>query len=160
MSNAQVRIEARVKQPLRCSAEQLYDAWLDPTQIREWMASSLKAIGLAGDVQRVETNPLVGGKFCFSDLRNGAEAIHVGRYLVLERPHEIVFTWIVGSTVEEAEKEGNHSKATLTIEPAGDGCVATMVHEMDAKWVEYVSRTEASWTRMLKAIEAQVLEEA
>lgn len=150
-------VEARVSVPLRCPPEHLYDAWLDPKQIRQWMASSLKSIGLAGDLERIETDPRVGGKFCFSDMRNGAEAIHVGRYLTLERPKQIVFTWMVGESVEEAEKEANPSKVTLSIEPAPDGCIATLVHEMDAQWAEYVSRTEASWSRMLKAVESLVV---
>ncbi len=151
-------IEARSQQSLSCSAEHLYDAWLDPEKVREWMANSLKSIGLAGDMRRVETDPRVGGTFCFSDMRNDAEAIHVGRYLVLERPHTIVFTWMVGNSVEEAEKEANPSKVTLSIEAAGGGCFATIVHEMDAKWAEYVSRTEASWSRMLKAVDALLQE--
>jgi hypothetical protein len=42
---------------------------------------------------------------------------------------------------------------TLTIRSEPDGCVATIVHELDAKWVEYVSRTEAGWTRILRSID-------
>lgn len=150
------KVEARVSQELRCTSEQLYDAWLDPKQISQWMASSLKSIGLAGDLKRMETDPRVGGRFCFSDMRNGAEAIHVGSYLALERPSLICFTWIAGMNVVDAEM-ANPSKVTLTIEPAPNGCIATLVHEMDAQWAEYVSRTEASWARMLRAIEALVV---
>lgn len=156
-NSASATVEARVSEPLRCSPEQLYDAWLDPQQIRQWMASSLKSIGLAGDLKRIETDPRVGGKFCFSDMRNGGEAIHVGSYLALERPRLICFTWIAGMNVVDAETEANPSKVTLTIEPAPNGCIATLVHEMDAQWAEYVSRTEASWARMLRAIEALVV---
>lgn len=148
------RIEARVGEQLRCTPEQLFSAWLEPPQIRQWMASALKTYGLPGELRRIETDARVGGKFCFSDMRNGAEAVHVGSYLELERPRRIVFTWMVGATAEEAEKETNPSKVTLKIEPAADGCIATMVHEMDAKWAEYVSRTEDGWRRMLRAIEA------
>ena len=36
--------------------------------------------------------------------------------------------------------EENNSVVTLTIEPTDDGCVATIVHSMDAKWAEYVNR--------------------
>lgn len=147
------RIEARVNLQLHCSPEQLYDAWLDPEQIRAWMSQSLKSFGLTGELRRIETDPRVGGKFCFSDMRNGVEAIHVGRYLTLERPRVIAFTWMIGESVEEAEKEEHPSKVTLTIEPAEGGCLARMVHEMDAKWADYVTRTEDGWTRMLKAIE-------
>jgi uncharacterized protein YndB with AHSA1/START domain len=152
------KIEARVQEELRCSPEQLYDAWLDPISFRKWMASALKSFGLPGDLRRIETDPRVGGKFCFSDRRNGGEAVHVGNYLVLDRPRRIAFTWQVGQTVEEAEKNTELSRVTLTIEPATGGCTATMVHEMDPKWAEYVARTEDGWRRMLKAIEAQIRE--
>lgn len=148
------RVEAQVKQQLHCTPEQLYDAWLDPQLIRQWMEKSLKTMGLAGDLKRIETDPRVGGKFCFSDMRNGVEAIHVGSYLELDRPNRIMFTWMAGTSVEEAEKEPNPSKVSITIESATGGCVATMIHEMDAQWAEYVTRTKASWTRMLKSIES------
>jgi uncharacterized protein YndB with AHSA1/START domain len=142
------RIEARSQQELNCSAEQLYDAWLDPEKIRIWMSSSLKSFGLSGDLRRIETDPRLGGRFCFSDMRNGFEAVHVGEYLVLDRPRKIVFTWIPGASSDANEVP---SKVTLLIEPVADGCAATILHEMDAKWAEYLSRTEDSWSRMLKA---------
>lgn len=142
------RIAARSHQALKCTSEQLYDAWLDPKKIREWMANSLKSFGLPGEIRRVETDPRIGGRFCFSDLRNGTEVVHVGEYLDLERPRRIVFTWIVG---EPAPGDESPSKVTLIIEPCDGGCLATIVHEMDARWAEYVSRTEDGWRRMLTA---------
>ena len=66
----------------------------------------------------------------------------------LAPPRKIVFTWIV----DESE-EGDPSVVTLTIEPEAEGCVATIVHGMDAKWIEYVSQTESGWARMLRAVE-------
>lgn len=150
------RIEARVEQKLRCTAAQLYDAWIQPELIRKWLASSLKSIGLTGELRRVETDPRIGGKFCFSDLRNGQEAVHVGEYLELHRPHKIAFTWIVG----DVPANELPSQVVLRIASEGNGCVATMVHEMDAKWAEYVSRTEKSWSRMLTAIDQLYLPEA
>ncbi len=82
--------------------------------------------GLAGDIKRVEIDARVGGKFFFSDMRDGTEARHWGTYLELDRPRKIVFTWIV----DESE-EADPSKVTLTIEPDPDGCIATIVHEME-----------------------------
>jgi hypothetical protein len=43
---------------------------------------------------------------------------------------------------------------TLTIEPQANGCVPTIVHEMDRQWQDYVSRTEAGWSRMLASVAA------
>ena len=134
------KIEARATHRFKASADRVYDAWLNPAQSRSWMAASLKTIGLAGDIQRVEIDARVGGKFFFSDLRDGEEARHWGTYLQLDRPRRIVFTWIV-----DASEEGDPSKVTLTIDPEADGCVAAIVHEMDAQWIEYVSQTESGW---------------
>ncbi len=142
------KIEARVTHRFKASAEQVYDAWLDPAQVRLWMAASLKSLGLAGDIERVEIDARVGGMFFFSDLRDGTEARHWGTYLELDRPRKIVFTWIV----DESE-EADPSVVTLTIESEADGCTATIVHALDAKWIEYVSRTEGGWGRMLHEVE-------
>jgi uncharacterized protein YndB with AHSA1/START domain len=76
------------------------------------------------------------------------EARNWGTYLELDRPRKIAFTWIV----DEAE-EANPSTVTLTIQPEPEGCVATIVHEMDAKWADYESRTESGWARMLDEVE-------
>ena len=142
------KIEARVTHRMKASAERVYDAWLNPAQARMWMAASLRSFGLAGDIQRVEIDARVGGKFFFSDLRDGTEARHWGSYLELDRPRKIVFTWIV----DESEEE-DPSVVTLTIEPEADGCVATIVHELDAKWSEFISQTESGWARMLQAVD-------
>jgi uncharacterized protein YndB with AHSA1/START domain len=143
------RIEAKVTHRFKAAAERVYDAWLDPAKVRLWLKSALTAAGLPGDIQRIEIDARVGGKFFFSDLRNGVEAKHWGSYLELERPRKIVFTWIV----DESE-EANPSKVTLTIQPEQQGCTVTLVHEMDAEWADYLSRTEQGWARMLAATDA------
>jgi uncharacterized protein YndB with AHSA1/START domain len=145
------RIQARVSHRFKASAERVYDAWLDPAQVRSWMASALKGLGLAGDIRRVEIDARVGGKFFFSDMREGTEAKHWGTYLELDRPRKIVFTWIVSE-----DEESNPSTVTLTIEPESDGCLATIVHELDAKWLDYVAQTEAGWGGMQDAIEREL----
>jgi uncharacterized protein YndB with AHSA1/START domain len=141
-------IEARATHRFHVPAELVYDAWLDPGSARVWMAAALRTWGLAGDLRRIEIDPRVGGKFFFSDIRNGEEARHWGTYLELDRPRKIVFTWIV----DESE-EANPSKVTLTIEPEPDGCTATIVHEMDAQWIDYMAQTESGWSRMLAEVE-------
>ncbi len=142
------KIEAKVTHRFKATAERVYDAWLNPAQVRLWMTAALKSIGLSGDIQRIEIDAQVGGKFFFSDLRDGTEARHWGTYLELERPRKIVFTW----TIDESA-EADPSVVTLTIEPEADGCVATIVHEMDAQWIEYISQTEKGWAGMLHEIE-------
>ncbi len=141
-------IEARVTHRFKATAERVYDAWLDPERVRLWIAAALKTWGLPGEIERIEIDARVGGKFFFSDIRDGKPARHWGTYLELDRPRKIVFTWIV----DESE-EANPSTVTLTIQPEPDGCVATIVHEMDQEWAEYVAQTESGWGRMLQAVD-------
>jgi uncharacterized protein YndB with AHSA1/START domain len=142
------KIEARVTHRYKAAAERVYDAWLNTEQVRSWMAAATKSLGLAGDLRRVEIDARVGGRFFFSDMRDGQEARHWGTYLELDRPRKIVFTWIV----DESE-EADPSTVTLTIQPEPEGCTATIVHEMDAQWVDYLSRTENGWARMLHEVD-------
>ncbi len=146
------KIEARVSHRFNASAERVFDAWLTPELVRVWMAAALRSFGLAGDIKRIEIDAHVGGKFLFSDMRDGQEARPWGPYLELDRPRKIVFTWIVDESAE-----ADPSKVTLTIEPESEGCVATLVHEMDARWADYVSRTEGGWSRMLAEIDRIVV---
>ena len=142
------KIEAKVTHQFSCGPERVYDAWLDPTKIRVWMAKALQSHGLEGDIRRIDVDPRVGGKFFFTDMRPGGEARHWGSYLELDRPHRIVFTWIVDESQEEKP-----SKVTLNMTPDGGGGVVTIVHEMDAEWSDYVERTESGWSRMLAAVD-------
>ena len=143
------QIEARAQHRFQAPPERVFDAWLDPEKVRVWMAAALREMGLPGDIREVQIEPRVGGSFVFSDFREGMEARHWGKYLELDRPRRLVFTWIVDES-EEAEP----SRVILTIEPDGDDCLATVVHQMDSSWAAYVSRTEQGWTRMLKAIDS------
>ncbi|MEW4451569.1 SRPBCC domain-containing protein [Bremerella sp. JC817] len=142
------KIEARTSYTFPVAAEKVYDAWLEPASIRVWLSHSLKSHGLMGEIVRVDVDPKVGGQFFFSDRRGESIAEHWGRYLQLERPEKIAFTWIV-----DASQEEDPSIVTLSLHPTATGCEATIVHQMDAEWIEYVERTAEGWQRMLANID-------
>ncbi len=143
------KIEAKVTHRFKSSADRVYEAWLDPKKARHWMEAALTRLGLAADIRRVEIDPRVGGSFFFSDMRDGTEAKHWGTYLELDRPRKIVFTWIT-----DEKEEDDLSKVTLTIDPDGQGCIASIVHDMHPNWSEYIPQTEKGWSSMLRAIDA------
>jgi uncharacterized protein YndB with AHSA1/START domain len=142
------KVAARVMHHFDASAERVYDAWLEPEKIRVWMEAALIEWGVSGELRRIEVDARVGGRFFFSDMREAGEAKHWGTYLELDRPHRIVFTWMV-----DASQENDPSVVTITIKPDGDGCVATIVHEMSPEWASYVEKVEGGWSRMLRAID-------
>jgi uncharacterized protein YndB with AHSA1/START domain len=145
------KIQARVTHRFNAPAERVFDGWLQPESVRQWMKAALMEMGLAGEIRQVRVDARVGGSFFFSDMRDGQEARHWGKYIEFDRPRRLVFTWIT----DESE-ESDPSKVTLTIDSEGSGCVATIVHEMDKAWAEYVARTEKGWVLMLGAIASLV----
>ena len=142
-------VEAKVTYNFKASPERVFDAWLDPSMVRKWMSLASPLLG-AMDVRRIEIDPRVGGRFTFSDMREAGEAVHWGFYREIDRPRRLVFTWFTSPE----EEEENTSVVTLTIEPTGDGCVATIVHSMDAQWAEYIKQTERGWHSLLTQIDS------
>lgn len=141
------RVEARVTHHFDASEEQVFDAWLDPDQVRVWMG--LPHDGGSVDVRRVEIDARVGGRFTFSDMREGGEAVHWGEYRTVARPHRLVFTWWTSSEEEEEDT----SVVTVTIAGDDSGCTLTLVHQMDAKWTDQVDSATAAWGSMLRRID-------
>ena len=146
-------VHAQVTHSFPASAEQVFDAWLSPELVAQWMSATLRSHGLTGEMRRVEINPQVGGRFVFSDLRNGVEPAHWGTYQVIDRPRKLVFSWF---TSPEAETEAA-SLVTINIQSAGTGSLVTLVHRMPAAYADYVERTEKSWGRMMDHIESLIL---
>lgn len=143
------RVHARTAHHFTSDPARVFDAWLDPGLVRVWLRAALLELGVPGDITTVAIDPRVGGAFEFSDRRVEGEARHWGRYLRLDRPREIAFTWITDPSEEE-----DPSIVTVTITPEGAGCRVEVVHEMSPEWRDYLDRTALAWARMLRGIEA------
>jgi uncharacterized protein YndB with AHSA1/START domain len=137
----QVRIRRRFDVP----AERVFDAWLDPRLIGQWMfGPALRE----EEILRIAVDARVGGAFSFLVRREQQALDHVGQYLEIDRPRRLAFSWGIGSA-SEAE-----SRVTIDIVPRDAGCELTLIHRMHPKWAEYAGRTEAGWTRMLDVLAA------
>lgn len=124
-------------------AERVFDAWIDPTKVREWMM----APG-ASEITRMEIDARVGGKFCFVVRRQREEIEHVGEYLELVRPRRLVFTWSVPRYSKDA------SIVNLDFATVATGTDLTLTHERVLE--EYGERTEHGWNTILDVIAATV----
>ncbi|NGP87091.1 SRPBCC family protein [Fodinibius halophilus] len=124
-------------------AENVFDAWLDPEIISQWMfGPELRD----EEIIKLETDPREGGPFSFVVRRGDDVLNHLGKYLEIDRPHRLVFTWGVES--ESAEE----SEVTIDIESTETSCQLTLVHELDPKWEEYACRTKEGWSTMLEKL--------
>ncbi|WP_141618128.1 SRPBCC domain-containing protein [Myxococcus sp. AB036A] len=142
MSSAQ-SVQVRVTRRFNASPERVFDAWLEPEMVGQWMTGPTVR---DEEVLRLAIDPRVGGKFSFFVRRAGEEIDHVGTYLEIDRPRRLVFTWHI-------DKEGDElSRVTVEISPRDTGCELTLTHEMDAKWADYASRTEQGWATMIDVL--------
>lgn len=132
-------VRARVTRRFRASAEDVFDAWLNPELARQWFAPGL------GEMTRVEIDPRVGGTFWLVQRRGAEEAQHTGEYLELDRPRRLVFTWRTPPLTES-------SRVIVEIAAKGDGCELTLTHEMDQQWAAFVDRAAGAWQKMAEAI--------
>jgi uncharacterized protein YndB with AHSA1/START domain len=138
-------IKVSVTRHIDASPERVFDAWLDPEMIGRWMfGPALRE----EEVLRIVADARVGGAFSFLVRRQGEEIDHVGKYREIDRPRRLVFTWGISG---ESEDE---SLVIIEIVPQETGAELSLTHEMDAKWADYASRTEAGWTKMLDALAA------
>jgi len=145
--NTEPNVKVHVTRHFSAAPERVFDAWLDPVMIGRWMfGPALRE----EEVLRIDVDARVGGSFSFLVRRRGEEIDHVGKYREIDRPRRLVFTWgIAGESDDE-------SLVIIEIVPRETGSELSLTHEMDAKWADYASRTEAGWSKMLDMLEATI----
>ena len=131
----------RVKHRFTASPERVFDAWLDPERARRFLFATP-----TGQMVQAETDPRVGGRFTFTDRRDGVDVVHTGEYLEIDRPRRLVFTFGV-PTYSPVMTE-----VSIEIAPLDDGCELTLTHEGVPP--EYAERNVEGWTRILAALAA------
>lgn len=129
----------RITRRFSASPERVFDAWLDPAIAGKFLFATT-----TGQMVRAETDPRVGGKFAFTDRRDGQNVAHTGEYLDINRPRRLVFSFSVDSSPS--------TRVTIEIAPTEFGCELTLTHELDPKWAEHASRTEAGWIGILDGL--------
>jgi uncharacterized protein YndB with AHSA1/START domain len=134
----------RVTRRFSASPERVFNAWLDPGMIGRWMfGPALRD----EEVVRISVDARIGGAFSFVVRRQGQEIEHLGKYLEMDRPYRIVFTWATADTEDV-------SRVIVDIVPLEAGCELSLTHELHPDWADFASRAEDGWTKMLNALSA------
>lgn len=97
---------------------------------------------------RVEIDARVGGSFVFVDRRDDEDIEHVGRYLEIDRPRRLVFTFAVPKFSAQS------TRVTIDIVALEAGCALPLTHE--GVLPDYATRTQAGWTGILDKL-AEIL---
>lgn len=134
-------ITVRVVRRYSASAQQVFDAWLDPKTVGQWLFATP-----TGEMVQVEIDARVGGSFTLVDRRDGEDVAHTGQYVELDRPHRLVFTFSV------PKYSSDQDPVTVEIVSLDAGCELTLTHVMDEKWAEWEAQTREGWTGILEGL--------
>jgi uncharacterized protein YndB with AHSA1/START domain len=130
------KVVLKITRKFTASAERVYDAFLDPKIARQFLFASNH-----DSLIKVKIDARVGGRFTFTDRRNGEDVVHTGEYLELVRPTRIVFTFAIPTWSDRV------MKVSIDIVPLKTGCELTLVHEGVVP--EFKERTKEGWENML-----------
>lgn len=115
--------------------ERVFDAWTDPASAKAWLAEG-------GDVVM---DPRPDGLFYFGMLHGGTPRPHYGRYLRVESPRLLEFTWVSEHT------HGKESVVTLEFTPRGGRTEVRLTHEGLPDEKMAMAHTQG-WTYFLDAL--------
>jgi uncharacterized protein YndB with AHSA1/START domain len=137
------RAAATVTRLLPAPPEVVYDEWLDPTSLRDWMCPRpARCLGL-------EVQPWVGGRLRIDIEDGGVQFFVIGWFTALERPRELEFTWHC-STWPPAARE---SLVKVALHPRGDQrTLMTIEHTLLPPGL--LQRHQAGWAAIAGQLEA------
>lgn len=138
-------VEVHVEKRFRHPRERVFDAFLDPSRVGDWLFHTP-----AGVMEQTDYDPRPGGAFAIFERRGDDLARHFGRFVEIERPARIVFDFWVDEAPEEP------TRVTVTFEADGDGCVVTLSHDLAPAWAAYADRSAAGWSMILDSLERVV----
>ncbi|MEK3884270.1 SRPBCC domain-containing protein [Paenibacillus sp. PL2-23] len=91
-------------------AEKLFDAWINPVMMRKWLMT------MDATNKSAVSDPRVGGEWEIVDERDGVEYRAIGRYVTVERPTKLVFTF------QMPQFSQNEDTIIVEIKPTEEGC--------------------------------------
>jgi uncharacterized protein YndB with AHSA1/START domain len=133
---------------LAAPPEKIFDRWLIPTFVGNWMFGSHLGNEKVVDLQN-EVRP--GGTYTYSIKRNGKDFLHDGEYLQIDRPNKLSFSWR-----ENAKKNTNKSKLTLSLESQDGKTKLKLSMQIDQALELYADEIKQQWSERLKALAVQV----
>jgi uncharacterized protein YndB with AHSA1/START domain len=106
-----------VRRAIAASAEDLFDAWLDPEALATWMRPG----AIRSTVAKVEAR--VGGSYEIIMQGQSGPIVHKGVYQQIDRPKRLVFTWASPGT------ELRDTLVTVDFVAAGPRTEVVVTHE-------------------------------
>ena len=121
--------------------EIVFQAWIDPDGIHEWMCP--------GDVISAEAtlDVRVGGSFRLVMKSKDREHVHIGTYQVVEPPSKLVFTWTAAENPEDI------TLVTVEFFAHGEESELVLKHERFLE-ADLARRYESGWSTIAEKFAA------
>ena len=104
-------LKINVSRLIRATPEDVFRAWLDPERMQRWFGTSRQIV-----------SPKVDGLFHLAMEHQRRTWPHYGRYLRLEKPRLVEFTWMSEGT------EGKETVVTIELVARDGGTQLTLNH--------------------------------
>ena len=138
-------VEIRVEKRFRHPRERVFEAFIDPSRVGEWLFHTPDGV-----MEKTDYEPRAGGAFAIFERRGNVLARHFGRFAAVEYPDRIVFDFWVDEAPEAP------TRVTVTFSVEDEGCLAVLTHDLAPAWAHFAERTTAGWTMMLDSLERVV----
>lgn len=132
----------KVAREFEASPERVFDAWLDPVNVGNWLFATPD-----GQDKICQVDPREGGDFIIGEKRGEDYAKHIGTYHEIDRPNKIVFSYFY-----ETENEDLPSNVIVEISATENGCLVSITHEMDNIYAEYEASATEGWNMILTGL--------
>ena len=107
---------AQVVRLLGAAPAVVYDEWLDPDALSDWMCP------WPARATSIDLEPSIGGRLRIDIEENGVRFVVTGRYVELDRPRRLSFTWSCFTwSCSTWPDPSTESLVTVVLEPHGDG---------------------------------------
>ncbi len=136
---------ALVERLLPASPVVVYDEWLDPDALSDWMCPR------PAQATNIELDPTIGGRLRIDIDEEGVRFVVTGRYVELDRPRRLSFTWSC-STWPDPSVE---SLVTVTLEPRGDNETLMTIHHTLLP-PGLIDQHQSGWVRIAEQLAAEL----
>lgn len=126
----------RVPRSYPASPQRVFDAWINPASVKAWLAEG----------KEISIDPREGGLFYIEMPWQDRIYPHYGRYLRVEPPHLLEFTWV---------SEGSHGKESVVLiefKPNGKGTDLVLTHD-GLPNEEMAKSHEGGWNGFLNSLD-------
>jgi uncharacterized protein YndB with AHSA1/START domain len=137
--------DIRVERAFAAPAERVFDAWLDPETVGDWLFRTAD-----GTLVRCEVEPEVGGRYAIVERRGDEEVLHTGVYEEIERPDRLVFTLAVPLYADREER------VAIDIRPSEEGCTLTLTQTRAADAPASREQIARGWAALLDSLAVRV----